>query len=81
MAAEDDRIRALSPRLRELQASLGDAYWQDPHVIDLQDPLRRTIGRYAAWSEDKGPMHQRARQAARFESELAFLLWPGRRQG
>ena len=74
----DREIRALGERLAALKRSLGAAYWQNDEVQALQEDLRRQLGSYGAWSDDKLPMHQRARQAARYESEFAALLWPGR---
>lgn len=77
-SSADDDIAALADRLRTLRAQLGTGYWQDAEVRELQAKLRKEIGSYAAWGEDKPPTHQRARKAARYESELAPLLWPGR---
>lgn len=74
----DREIRALGERLMALKRSLGSDYWQNDEVRSLQENLRRQLGSYGAWSDDKLPMHQRARQAARYESEFAALLWPGR---
>ena len=68
----------MGDRLLALKRSLGPAYWQNDEVRSLQEDLRRQLGGYGAWSEGKLPMHQRARQAARYESEFAVLLWPGR---
>lgn len=78
MGAADDEIDALAGELRALKARLGSGYWQDPAVMALQQRLKQAIGRYAAWGEDKPPMHQRARLAARYEHTHASLLWPGR---
>jgi hypothetical protein len=74
----DREIAAVAQRLKELKSALGAAYWQNDEVRDLQQLLRKQIGAYGAWGEDKLPMHQRARKAARYESEFADLLWPGR---
>lgn len=78
VAAADREILAVGARLAELKAALGAACWQDGEVQALQQQLRRLIGSYNAWTEDGLPMHQRARRAARWESEFAPLLWPGR---
>jgi glycerol-3-phosphate O-acyltransferase len=78
---EDRRIAEAVAELRRKKRELGEAYWQDGEVIALQQTLRRMIGEYGAWGENKLPMHQRARAAARFESESADLLWPGRASG
>jgi hypothetical protein len=78
LSAEDREIAALADRLKELKTALGTAYWQDDEVRALQEKLRKHIGAYGAWGEVKLPMHQRARRAARYESEFAHLLWPGR---
>lgn len=77
LSAADRNIAALTRRLQELKGTRGTAYWQDPEVRTLQDRLRGEIGAYAAWGEDKLPMHQQARRAARYEAECAPLLWPG----
>jgi hypothetical protein len=77
-SSADLEIAALAGRLNELKIALGAAYWQDDEVRALQERLRKQIGAYGAWGEDKLPMHQRARRAARYESEFAGLLWPGR---
>lgn len=77
----DERIAEAQARLRQLKAELGEAYWQDEAVLSLQRELRRLIGEYGAWGETRLPMHQRARAAARLESESADLLWPGRGTG
>jgi hypothetical protein len=74
----DREIAAVADRLKELKSALGAAYWRNDEVLALQQTLRRQIGTYNAWGEDKLPMHQRARRAARYESEFAALLWPGR---
>lgn len=75
--AEADRnIEELAARLADLKASLGEAYWTDQGVRDLQARLRNGLGSYAAWAADKAPMHQRARMAARYEARFASLLWP-----
>lgn len=74
----DREIVAAGARLVELKAALDEDYWQNAEVQALQQQLRRLIGCYNAFAEDRLPMHQRARQAARFESEFAHLLWPGR---
>lgn len=78
MAAADELIEDLGRQLQAMRSQLGSAYWQDPEVAMLQDRLRHAIGTYAAWSEDKLPLHQRARRAAGYESAYAALLWPGR---
>jgi hypothetical protein len=75
-ARADLEIRALVARLRKLQEDLGAAYWQDSDVRDLQAQLRSRIGGYGSWDADKLPLHQRSRLAAKYESELAGLLWP-----
>lgn len=77
-SSADREIVAVAGRLKELKSVLGAAYWQNGEVRDLQEVLRKRIGAYGAWGEDKLPMHQRARRAARYESEFAALLWPGR---
>lgn len=75
---EDAEISAVGDRLAALKDALGAGFWEDPDVRALQQDLRRRIGEYGAWGEDKLPLHQRARRAARLESEYAHLLWPGR---
>ena len=75
-AEADKEIEALAARLADLKASLGEAYWADQGVRDLQARLRSALGSYAAWAADKAPMHQRARLAARYEARFASLLWP-----
>jgi hypothetical protein len=77
-SAADREIAALADRLKALKSALGAAYWQDQEVRTLQEKLRKQIGAYGAWGEDKLPMHQRARRAARYEREFAGLLWAGR---
>lgn len=77
-SSADRELVAVAGRLEELKAALGAAYWQDAAVQALQQRLRHLLGTYAAWADDKLPMHQRARRAARWESEVAPLLWPGR---
>jgi hypothetical protein len=77
-SSADREIAAVADRLKELKSALGAAYWRDDEVRALQEKLRKQIGAYGAWGEDKLPMHQRARRAARYESEFAGLLWPGR---
>jgi hypothetical protein len=77
-SAADQEIAAIAHRLRQLKSELGTSYWDDPDARDLRNSLRTKIGLYGAWAEDKPPMHQRARIAARYEAELATLLWPGR---
>lgn len=79
--SEDQTIAETQAKLRRLKGELGEAYWQNDEVITLQQSLRRLIGAYGAWGEDRLPMHQRARAAARLESESAELLWPGRAAG
>jgi len=79
--SDDFRIAEAQAELRRLKEDLGEAYWQADQVIALQQSLRRLIGEYGAWGEDKLPMHRRARAAARLESESADLLWPGRAAG
>lgn len=78
---EDRRLADMAAQLRALKQALGGDYWQNEEVRDLQQVLRRAIGEYGAWSETRLPMHQRARVAARLESENADLLWPGRAAG
>ena len=68
----------IAGRLQSLKSALGPAYWESDEVQTLQKILRRHLAGYGAWSEDSLPMHQRARRAARLESEYAHLLWPGR---
>ena len=77
-SSADREIAMLADRLKELKNALGAAYWQDDAVRVLREKLRKQIGAYGAWGEAKLPMHQRARRAASYESELAHLLWPGR---
>ncbi len=79
--ADDRRIAEIANQLRAMKQALGDGYWQDEEVRTLQQTLRRLIGEYGAWGESRLPMHQRARMAARHESENADLLWPGRGSG
>jgi hypothetical protein len=74
--AADVEVVTLAAQLRKLREDLGDAYWRDPEVRALQAQLRSRIGGYGAWGADKLPMHQRLRMAAKYESELAALLWP-----
>jgi hypothetical protein len=76
LSAADRQIRETAKQLEDLLLSLGDGYWQDKTVSGLQDDLRRQIRQYGAWAADKLPMHQRARQSARYESQYAHLLWP-----
>ena len=76
LSEADRQIRETAKQLEDLRKSLGDEYWQDRTVSGLQDDLRRQIGQYGAWAADQLPMHQRARQSARYESEYAHLLWP-----
>lgn len=78
---EDRRIAEMAEQLRAMKQAMGDAYWQDEGARDLQQSLRRAIGEYGAAGEARLPMHQRARVAARLESENAGLLWPGRAAG
>lgn len=78
MGEADAEIEDVAARLDRLKASLGGGYWQDATVCDLQKRLRHLVGTYAAWGEDKPPMHRRARQAAAYQSRFARLLWPGR---
>lgn len=78
MAESDDEIDRLAQALRSMKQDLGPGYWDDAEVRRLQGRLRAAIAAYAAWSEDKPPEHQRARRAARYESQCAALLWPGR---
>lgn len=75
-AEADKEIEELAARLADLKASLGEDYWMDGGVRDLQARLRSALGSYAAWAADKAPMHQRARLAARHEARFAHLLWP-----
>jgi replicative DNA helicase len=79
--SDDAKIAEIQAQLRRLKADLGEAYWQSDEVIALQQSLRRLIGEYGAWGEDKLPMHRRARAAAKLESDSADLLWPGRAAG
>lgn len=79
--SEDQQIAETQVQLRRLKQDLGEAYWQNEEVSALQRELRRLIGAYGAWGQHKLPMHQRARAAARLESESADLLWPGRASG
>ncbi len=79
--SDDEKIAEIQAELRRLKGELGEAYWQNGEVAALQQALRRLIGGYGAWGEHKLPMHQRARAAARLESESADLLWPGRASG
>ncbi len=79
--ADDRRIVETAAQLRAMKQALGNGYWQDEEVRALQQTLRRLIGEYGAWGESRLPMHQRARMAARHESENADLLWPGRGAG
>lgn len=72
----DREIRDLADRLAALQQGLGAAYWETAEVHALQATLQDRLGTYGAWSADKLPTHQRARAAARYESEFAPLLWP-----
>lgn len=78
---EDRHIAEMAAELRTMKDRLGDDFWQNQEVYALQQDLRRAIGEYGAWGETRLPMHQRARAAARFESENADLLWPGRAAG
>lgn len=78
MSIADDEIAAAAGELDALRKALGSAYWTDAGVLALQARLKHLIGAYGAWGEDKMPMHQRSRRAARHESECAHLLWPGR---
>lgn len=80
-ASDDEKIAGTQAELRRLKQELGDAYWQSDEVLVLQQTLRRLIGGYGSWGEQKLPMHQRARVAAKLESESADLLWPGRASG
>jgi hypothetical protein len=75
-AEADKDIEELAARLENLKASLGEAYWMDEGVRDLQTRLRNGLGSYAAWAADKAPMHQRTRMAAQYEARFAHLLWP-----
>lgn len=75
-SAADREIRELATTLAARMAELGEGYWSNEEVQALQVVLRSRIGAYGAWEEDRLPMHQRARMAARYESELAHLLWP-----
>ena len=75
--AEADReIQDLAAKLAELKAGLGEDYWIDAGVRDLQATLRNRLGSYGAWAADKAPLHQRTRLAARYEARFAHLLWP-----
>jgi hypothetical protein len=75
-AEADTEIQELAAKLADLKATLGDDYWIDTGVRDLQAALRSRLGSYGAWAADKAPMHQRSRRAARYEAQLAHLLWP-----
>jgi hypothetical protein len=75
---EDIEISAVGSRLQALKDALGSEFWKNPEARALQQDLRRRIGEYGAWGEDKLPLHQRARRAASLESQYAHLLWPGR---
>lgn len=75
-AKADSEIRELAAKLTELKARLGDDFWVDADVRDLQAALRSRLGGYNAWAADKAPMHRRARIAARYEAQFAHLLWP-----
>ena len=77
-SSADRQISELAGQLQSLKNALGSDYWENDEVQALQQMLRRLLGGYGAWSEEKLPMHQRARRAARLESEYAHLLWPGR---
>ncbi|MFO1152508.1 MAG: hypothetical protein U1E42_02420 [Rhodospirillales bacterium] len=77
MAEADTEIEKVAVELVVLKTSLGGAYWQDATVCQLQDRLRRLVGSYDAWGEDKPAMHRRARQAAAYQARFARLLWPG----
>lgn len=79
--SEDERIAETIAALRRLKQELVEGYWQNEEVVTLQQDLRRMISAYGAWGEHKLPMHQRARVAARLESDSADLLWPGRTSG
>jgi hypothetical protein len=72
----DTEIQELAAKLADLKAALGDEYWIDATVRDLQAALRGRLGSYSAWAVDKAPLHQRSRMAARYEAQLAHLLWP-----
>lgn len=78
---EEERIAEVQAQLRRLKRELGEGYWRNEEVSALQQDLRRMIGAYGLWGEHKLPMRQRARVAARLESESADLLWPGRASG
>ncbi len=75
-AEADKEIKELAAKLADLKAKLGEDYWADAGVRDLQAALRNRLGSYCAWANDKAPMHQRTRLAARHEASLAHLLWP-----
>jgi hypothetical protein len=75
---EDAEISVVADRLQSLKDALGSEFWEDPEAKALQQDLRRRIGEYGAWGEDKLTLHQRARRAASLESRYAHLLWPGR---
>ena len=75
--AEADReIQDLAAKLADLKETLGEDYWTDGGVRDLQASLRNRLGSYGAWAADKAPIHERTRLAARYEARLAHLLWP-----
>lgn len=71
-------IENLAENLKTLKASLGGAYWSDAAVISSQARLRKLLGLYGAWAEDRPALHQRARRLAQYESRFAHLLWAGR---
>ena len=77
----DDAILAVADDLTAMKERLGDGYWRDAEAHASREQLRRQIGQYSAWAEDKLPMHQRARKAAEYENRFAHLLWPGRGTG
>lgn len=72
----DVRIGQLAARLEALHSRMGETYWDDDEVRQLQADLRRELGAYGAWGADKPGMHQRARRAAALERQHARLLWP-----
>jgi hypothetical protein len=76
-AETEAELEVVAERLTALARTLGADYWRNREVRDLQERLRRLIGRTGAWSEDGLPMHRRARRAAAYESRFARLLWPG----
>ena len=52
-SSADREIAAVADRLKELKSALGATYWRDDEVRALQEKLRKQIGAYGAWGEDK----------------------------